>query len=49
MKKEDTFYERQKKEGSGLPNDDLKKFHKEYQEKMKQEELKKKDKKKKGK
>ena len=47
--KKDTFYERQKKEGSGLPMDDLKKFQKEYQEKMKQEELKKKEKKKKGK
>ena len=49
MKKKDTFYERQKKRGSGLPMDDLIKFQKEYQEKMKQEELKKKAKNKKGK
>lgn len=48
MKKRGTFYEKQKKNGSGLPIDDvLKKHLKEYQEKLRQEELRKKEKKKK--
>ena len=49
MKKEDAYYDRLMKRGSGMPLDDLKKHHKEHQEKLKQEELKKKDKMKKGK
>lgn len=40
MKNEDTYYDRLKKRGSGLPMDDLKKHLKEHQEKLKQEELK---------
>ena len=49
MKKEDIFYERQRKRGSGMPIDYLKKHLKEHQEKLKQEELKKKEKTKKEK
>ena len=44
MKKEEAYYDRLKKRGSGLPLDDLKKHLKEHQEKLRQEELKKKQK-----
>ena len=42
MKKEDAYYDRLKKRGSGMPIDDLEKHLKEHKERLKQEELKKK-------
>ena len=50
MKKEDTFYYRQRTRGSGLPMDDVRKFAEEKKKEMKKEaEEKKKNAKKKGK
>ena len=51
MKKEDAYYERLMKKGSGLPMDDLKKFAEEKKKKMKEElaEAKRNNKKNKGK
>ena len=51
MKKEDTYYERQRKRGSGLPTDDLEKKLEEFKSKLRKElaEEMEKEKKKKGK
>ena len=49
MKKEDKFYYEQRKRGSGLPLDDVKKFLEEKKKEMKREAEEKKKKKKKGK